>query len=330
MNKRAWFTKTQSSAPQTRAKQLRKVLERLETRVGKLKHSQKDEVLHIPPLLDEAHRLLDELRDKGGNWQPEETRLETITAQLKRKAGTFLHKIGGKEALDDVRAAQAPEASAWWWRLDKFVREKRRQQLRKLGKWGLIAAAIIVLLTLAYRQFLAPSPEMIAALEHQREAENLGYLGQYETALDEVNRRLEALPGDTELLTLKGILLEVQGRDQQAERTFEKVRNQVEQESVFLQIRAQFYLRLDLVDNAFVDAKRLIELAPDDPSGYLYLAMVYDTRGEWQRAVDHYERASELAQTSGEAQLYIMARSRLAELLQNPPVETVTPTSDEE
>jgi tetratricopeptide (TPR) repeat protein len=299
----------------------------LETRVGKLEHSEKDELLTIPTLLDEAQYLLAELSDKGGNWQSEETRLETITAQLKRKARTFVRKVGGKGALDDVRADHAPAEPAWWWRLDDLVREKKRQRFRKIGKWGLIAAAVLVVLGLAYRQFLAPSPEMIAALEHQQEAENLGYLGEYDAALKEVNQGLENLPDDAELLVLKGILLEVQDRSDEAEASFTQARRLTEDHVLFLQIRARLYLRLDLLDKAFVDAEVLTEQAPDDPVGYLYLAMIYDARDEWQLAVDHYEKASELAETSGEPQLYVMARSRLADLMQNPPLD-ITPTAE--
>ncbi len=327
MNNKAWFTKKQSSTPQNRAEELRKLLDQLETRVGKLEHSEKDELLTIPPLLDETQQLLTELRDKGGNWQSEETRLETITAQLERKAGTFVRKVGGKEALDDARVANAPAEPGWWWRLDDLVREKQHQRLRKIGKWSLIAAVILVALGLAYRQFLAPSPEMIAALEHQQEAENLGYLGEYDAALEEVNRGLENLPDDVELLVLKGILLGVQDRSDEAEEIFVQARTLAEDNVFFLQIRARLYLRLDLLDEAFVDAEVLTEEVPDDPRGYLYLAMIYDARDEWRLAVDHYEKASELAQTSGEPQLYVMARSRLADLLQSPPLE-ITPTAE--
>ena len=149
MNETAWFTKKQSGTPQTRAEELRKLLDRLETRVGKLEHSEKDELLTIPPLLDATQQLLTELSEKGGSWQPEETRMETITAQLERKAGTFVRKVGGKEVLDDVRADHAPPEPGWWWRLDDLVREKKRRQFRKIGKWGLIAAAILIVLGLA-------------------------------------------------------------------------------------------------------------------------------------------------------------------------------------
>jgi len=327
MNERAWFTKKQSGTAQTRAEELRGLLDHLETRVGKLEHSEKDELLTIPPLLDEAQHLLTELRERGGNWQPEETRLETITAQLERKAGTFVRKVGGKAAVEEARGAQAPEDPAWWWRLDNLVREKKRQQLRKIGKWGLIAAVILVVLGLAYRQFLAPSPEMIAALEHQQEAENLGYLGDYEAALDEVNQGLANVPDDVELLTLKGILLEALARDDEAATAFKRAQQLAEDDILFLRTRAQFYLRLDLLDEAFVNAEALTEQAPDDPAGYLYLAMIYDARDEWRLAMEHYEKASELAQASGEPQLYVMARSRMADLLQNPPLE-ITPTTE--
>lgn len=327
MNENTWFSKKQSGTPQTRAEELRRLLDQLETRVGKLEHSEKEEALNIPLLLDETQRLLTELREKGGNWQPEETRLETIMAQLERKADTFVRKVGGKAALDDARAAHAQAELGWWWHLDNLVREKKRQRLRKIGKWGLIAAVILVVLSLAYRQFLAPSPEMIAALEHLQDAENLGYLGEYDAALDEVNQGLENMPNDVELLTLKGILLEALARDDEAASAFERAQTLTDNDTLFLRTRAQLYLRLDLLDAAFVDAETLTEQTPEDPAGYLYLAMIYDARDEWQRAVDHYEKASELAETNGEPQLYIMARRRLADLLQNPPLE-ITPTAE--
>ncbi|MGC9400234.1 MAG: tetratricopeptide repeat protein [Anaerolineae bacterium] len=328
MNDRAWFRKAQSSSPQTHADQLRNVLEQLETHVGKLEHGGDSDPLALPLLLDEAQDLLTALQEKGGNWKPEETRLETVTAQLRRKAKTFVRQAGGATALKEARAAHAPPNPAWWWRLDEIIREERRQRLRKLGKWAAIIAAVFLVLGLAYKQFLAPSPELMAALERQREAEELAAQGDFVAALDKVEAGLTNAPDHVELLTLKGILMEALGREAEATAAFERARTLTEDENLFLRLRAQLYLRTRLLDGAQKDAQTLIERDPEAPSGYLFLGMVYDARGEWQQAVTHYEKASELAAARDEAQIYVTARTLLAQLLQHPPLDMLTPTPE--
>jgi len=98
----------------------------------------------------------------------EATQLETVSAELRRKAATFLREIGGATRLRDARNARQPDPAQWWWFLDQWLADRRRSQLRRLLQWGVVAALLLALLYFVYQRFLAPDPAMVAACNMSR------------------------------------------------------------------------------------------------------------------------------------------------------------------
>jgi len=305
----------------TRGDQLRDTLARLKALVGQLGYALGEEALNIPPLFDEVTAGLAELQVQGQDVRGEAAQLETVSAGLRRKAGTFLREIGGASRLQDARNARRPDPAQWWWFLDQWLADRRRSQLRQLLQWAAVAALLLALLYFIYQRFLAPNPAIVAGLEHQQKADWLAQAGDLAGALNETEQALAAIPRDPEQLVFKGVLQQALGHDAAAEETFAAAEAQVGKEE-FLIARSRRYLNLGQAKAALADARAVIELNPNSAMGYLVLGQANEGAGNYAEATDAYTRASTLAQAQNKPEVAVMARMQLGMLMQRPPVPT--------
>jgi tetratricopeptide (TPR) repeat protein len=306
----------------TRGDQLRDTLARLEALVAQLGYALGEEALDIPPLFDEATAGLAELQAQGQGARGEAAQLETVSAGLRRKAGTFLREIGGASRLRDARNARQLNPAQWWWFLDQWLADRRRSQLRQLLQWTVVAALLLALLYFIYQRFLAPNPAIVASLEHQQKADWLAQAGDLAGALNETEQALAAIPRDPEQLVFKGVLQQTLGHDAAAEETFAVAEAQVGREG-FLIARSRRYLSLGQAKAALADARAVIELNSNSAMGYLVLGQANEGAGNYAEAMDAYSRASTLAEAQNKLEIVAIARMQFGMLMQRLP----TPTS---
>jgi len=326
----AVFIEPKAQKPQTPAEALRDALHRLETQVGGMKHSTKFEALMIPVWFDEASTLLSTLRHEAAKVQAEAGRFEMVAAQFKQKGTVFLRRIGGVEALHEVRRTHNPDPDAWWWFIDDVVVAQRKARIGSLLRWGVVAGLVLLIVVLAYNMFLAPDPATRARVRHQFAAEDLIQEGDFPAALHEVNQALALAPDDPGMLVWQGVLEDVLGNADRAEEAFAAAERAFDQRSdskstpAFLMARAQAYLRVGHPEATKADAERLLERDPQSAEAHFYLGAVYETLGDVPSAIVYYEQASTLAQQAGEFELAATTRIRLAELLRSAPLNTPT------
>ncbi|NPA90053.1 MAG: tetratricopeptide repeat protein [Chloroflexi bacterium] len=310
-------------APHTPAERLRALLTELEIRVANMK-GVGAEVLSIPPLLDRAVDLVEQLRADGVDVQPEETRLENVLNQFRRKAPLFLREAGGARALAKLRAQHHPPRERWWWYVDELVAQERRQRLLR---WAKMAAGILLLLVLAYffiQSRLPKDPRVRRMVDLQMALDS----AVAEQNWPEAVRILEELrtldPTDPSYAVELGVLYEHLGEKEKAREAFDAARALTD-EGTYYKLRAMAYLHVGDAKKALREAQQAVRLRPDDAEAYFYLGNAYELLSDVPHALEAYEKASELAQAQGQEQLYAVIRVRMAYLLQRPPVETKEP-----
>ncbi|GAB4528549.1 MAG: hypothetical protein Kow0063_04880 [Anaerolineae bacterium] len=310
--------------PLTRADELRRQLDELEAKVGRLGYGLGKEALTIPPLFDAVHTSLASFKAEGQSMRAEDTRFETVSARFSRKANVFLREIGGAGALKEARRARQPDPADWWWFADEVVAGRRRAGLRRMAKALAGVLAILLLLFALYQRFLAPDPATRERLRHQYAAENLALQGDVAGALNELEQALSLAPGDAELLVLKGVLQQQLGEETAAEKTFVAAEEAFGDEEAYLLARAQAYLLLDRPEAALSDIQLAIKVNPESAAGYMALGRTYERLEDYIEAILAYEQAIDLAEEQGDFPLSGVARVSVALLrqrLQAQPVE---------
>ena len=300
---------------QTPAEELRAILGQLEAGVGRLGVSGTERPAEILTQLDRATELLDALSQHGGNLAGEQARLHTITQQLYRKGKAFLSGIGGADTLRSLRAHTNPPPDNWWWTIDERLaadrQARRRRTIRTLG----VAVVAVAALSLLYTLFLAPDEATRERYRHEQQAETALMQGDLELALSEVESALAHAPGNGELLILRGVVLQMAGRSDEAEQDFTAVRQTIESPETFYSTRAQAYLMAGAADRALEDTERMLELNPESALAYFQMGNVNATLGNLLEANRNYEEASRLAAAAGQSELEAMSRVQLANLM---------------
>lgn len=305
-----------TTTSRTPADELRQILTTLEKRLARLSDQSPQQALEILALLDQAELLRQRLRAAGMDPKSEETYLETIHNQFQSQAARYLSQIGGARALVQARQARPTEPQNWWWQIDQWLAERRRIALRRALIGAGLALIVIVVGVLLYQRYLAPDPEYIARISYQQVAENALLRGDYEVGLQEVEAALEIAPEEVELLILKGLLLEVQGELEAAAEAYQQAEQNASSPAAYYEKRAAYYLMAGLYEQTIQAADQAIAANPQSIMGYLHKAQAYDSQNLYPQALENYEKADELAQNSGNAQLQVIVRVNMSNLLQ--------------
>jgi hypothetical protein len=96
------------SKPLTRSDELREQINELEAMIGRMGYGLGQGALAIPALFDSISTSLASFQAAGQSMRAEETRLETVSARLRRKADVFLREIGGASVLRESGAPARP------------------------------------------------------------------------------------------------------------------------------------------------------------------------------------------------------------------------------
>lgn len=305
----------------TAADEIRDLLTRCEKRV--VSPLEGGGVAELFAWMDAIVELWPGLEASGADLRAEQTRWESLQGQVRARASQLLRAWGGAEALIASRREVNPGKDRWWWWLDELVsQERRRRMFRALG----VAVILFVVLGGGYLLFnrLFPVDPQVRALHRlQLEIESAIQGGDLQTARELLDEARLVAPDSPEVVLQLGAVAEAQGDQQTAQRAWDIARQLVDDEAGFLAARGQYYLAVRLPHKARQDEEAALALDPNLAVAHFLLGLAHEQEGDLQQAISHLQQASDLAQGDN-PQLAVIARARMAELLQRVTLPTAT------
>ncbi len=117
---------------------------------------------------------------------------------------------------------------------------------------------------------------------------------------------------------MMGLMYEALQRTEEAESQYAKAEALYESRALFLTARAQQYNILGWYDKSELDAQAAIELDDSLALAYCTLGGAYEGRSELAEAISVFQTCADLAREQNQDELYVIASTRLAYLLQMP------------
>jgi tetratricopeptide (TPR) repeat protein len=281
------------------------------------------EVIQLLHLLDQIEDDLRKLEHDGVDIRAEQTRFDTVQRQLRRRKRRFLSEVRG--ALEEERSDEQPAHTRWWWYLDQRAAKERRQKLLRIALGAGAIVALLIVVWLAYERFIAPPPSVRTAFRQIETGKAHVQEGNLQAGIEAFEAATGLMPDDAEAWLWKGVLHSQTGQPAEAEDAFSAGEALHESRCDFLLNRGRIYLQVGDVKRAEADAKTAIAECPDSGWGYYLQAGIAVQRKDYAAALAHVNRAAELAQEVGDAQLEAMARTQQARLTKMVLMPTAAP-----
>jgi tetratricopeptide (TPR) repeat protein len=280
-------------------------------------HTSAEDLIGFLRRLDELTNQYEELDQKGVDLRAEATRLETVHRTLEEKDRIVVRALGPR-GLYLAREKLHPPPDRPWWYLDQRVAQRSARKLKRLA-WALsIGAIVLALLAALYVRFLRPDEATRQRLEYVFSGESSIQSGEYAAALEAYQRALEVAPDDPEINLMIGVLYEALGQLEKAHVPYQRAEELYGSRVTLLSMRAQQYNTLGWYERAETDALEAIELDEQYAIAYCSLGSAYDGQGLVPSAIGAFQACADLAREQGQNELYVIATTRLAYLMQRP------------
>ena len=161
---------------------------------------------------------------------------------------------------------------------------------------------------------MAHSPETVARLEAESEANAAIEAGDLQSALAAVESGLTKIPNDPSLLLMQGVLWDILGDKEKATANFAQAQSSMANPIDFHLARSQLELRLSRPEQAEEDARAALELDTKSAAAWLLLGQALEGQNRGFEAINAYQQAGQLALESGDSQIVVIARLALARL----------------
>jgi tetratricopeptide (TPR) repeat protein len=268
------------------------------------------DALLLLQLLDQIAEELEDLEQRGVDVRAERGRFETVLNQLRRRERQLVALAGAE------MPGQRPPDARWWWHLNEKVAADRKRRLRRVIGVTLLGLGVLSVLYLLYDQFLAPPPSIRQATSLVFKGERAAAEGDLTRAIEQFEAAVALQPDRAEAHLWLGLLYQSTSSLEKAALAFERAQAFLDNELEFLLQRGLLTLSLGDLDAANQDANAAIELAPQRPEGYFLLGNVAEQVGDLELALDSFQQASDLAESTGQVTLQVTARVRMATVLQ--------------
>jgi tetratricopeptide (TPR) repeat protein len=266
--------------------------------------------------LDRLQALFDQVDGDDADLRSELTRWSDLQAQIAQRAGAIVRAAGGATSYRTLRA-QHPPATGTWWHLDELLAAQRQRQLRRTAITLGVVAVVLIVATLVYRTWLAPSPEVMLQVSALHDIESAAMAQDWATAYAIAQSTLEKLPDDSQLLVWAGVIAEQLGDTDAAAAYLARARAALTAEPLNYHLSlAQTRFQANDLDRAVEAAKAAEAVAPDDPRVAFVFGSIAEAQGHLREAIQHFERVASLAEDS-DPQLAVMSKMRMATLLQS-------------
>lgn len=297
-------------------------LDEIEAMLGRLDGNKSPLAEKIFLAMDDIHQRMQTDRMEEIEVRKINSQLDYISRRIQKSAKLLIKAIGGRNKLKEKRTSFPVNHENWWWYLDEFLDNQRKNGIKRFGLISIITIIIIGIAAVVYDRFLAPPPEVRQRLTYEATIDNLIEQKDYEGAMQVMDEALSLAPDYYPLLIKKGVLAKVLNEPQTEQESFQKARELSGNLENFYIERSSVYLQFGLFDDIFADASALIELNPDSAEGHLYIGMVQENRGELSAASQSFEKAAALAEAQDKMQLAATIKVRMAMLMQSITIPT--------
>lgn len=305
------------------------LLDEVESKLGRLGVTSKNTSLEIFHDMDQIASRLEKLKTQGSDIKSELAQYEMVSAGVKKQAKGIVRDAGGVNGLQKLRDQEKPAADHWWWYLDEYVVQQRKLNLVRAARSTGIFLIVLLALVLVYRLFFQPDPKLIATLDAQHNAEELGASGKYEEALTSVEKGLAVSPEDPELVVLRGVILELMQKPDDAILAYENAKKVFPVPADFYLTRGQEYITFGKYELGLSDGQIAVKENPKSAQGYILMGTSQELMGKTTEAINNYQIASEVATANDETSLAATAKIKLAMLMQRGGGMDLPGTSDE-
>lgn len=310
--------------PIRNAEDLRSVLRKAELALADVRLAGPPDVIALLHMVDDLEggipRLEAELKV---DLKPERTRLETLENILRTQLRTVVRRAGS-DRLELERERVNPDDDEWWWHLDLMLAANRQRRIRRLGIYGLAAAAVLLVATLAYNIFLAPTPQERALSEAASNGETFLLQGDFASALPEFQKAVELSPNDAAYHLDLAVTYEGLGETDKAAAELAEGKRLSASAAEYHAALSLVYYRVGAsggesaaraLTRAEEEANAAIAADPNYALGHFALGSTYELEGRSQEAIAEFQKTSDL---SKDASLTVLARMRMGMLMQSP------------
>ncbi|MBC7234922.1 MAG: tetratricopeptide repeat protein [Chloroflexi bacterium] len=300
----------------TRAVLLREKIRTLEVQAADFQGRPRDDAKGLLCLRDEVEEELSDLERIGLDLRPERTRVKTVDNILVRKAAALERVLGAQGGFAQVRQEINPPEAHWWWFLDDYLAERRRKRAIRFIVTVVVVAVLLIGANYVLNRFFGLDPQARQARNYLTGAEQALVTGNYDEAIEQYRRAIEAQPDLAEAYVGLGVLYELRGQEREAQEALAQAQALIPERIDYLLALARSYSSVGKNDKALQAANDAVELDPQSAQALLIRGGVYEAMGNKQAALTDYDRAATLAQEQGQDALYVLARMRLGMLLQ--------------
>lgn len=181
-----------------------------------------------------------------------------------------------------------------------------------------LVSVILAILVVAYVIFLRPDEATRLRFGYVSRADSLIEQGDYEAALAQYREALDIAPDDPEINLMIGMMSEALGRSEDAAEYYARAEALFESRTTFLAAKSQRYSVMRQYEEAEQAALEAIELDDQYAWTYCNLGGAYEGQGRIGEAISALQTCSDLAREQGQDELYVIAASRMAMLMQMP------------
>ncbi|MHB1356751.1 MAG: tetratricopeptide repeat protein [Anaerolineae bacterium] len=307
----------------TAGTKLREMIRQLEIDVVNLK-GKHEKILDILKLRDEIQVELQRLLEQNLNLKSEQTRVETCDLIMERQVQLVEVELKSTGGLAAARKQRNPPEELKYWFIDIPYYKAKAKKL----KTTLIAVPIIavIVVVLAWGSITLFGPKNVNARSETAFVNGRQYLerGDLTNAAREFESSIRISNKNAKSMTYLGVVYEKQGKTDEAKNQFTMAQNVLNDRRKYLMSLGQAYNTTNDPTKAEETFSLLIKTSPNYEDAYLARGMIYEAQGKAQEAVADYEKASTLAEKSGNRNTYDNALLRL-----NIAKKTLTPTAGE-
>jgi tetratricopeptide (TPR) repeat protein len=178
----------------------------------------------------------------------------------------------------------------------------------------------VAVLAIAYVVFLRPDEATRLHYSYITDGELQIQDGDYQAALESYQAAAQAVPDDPETELMLGVVYEALDQSENAEEAYAKALDLYGDQTYFWAMRSLKYSGLGWHEEAEEDAKAALDLDDQLALGYFALANSYEGQQRIPEAIQALQQCAALASSQGQDELYVIATTRLATLLQGSPM----------